>query len=74
MQPVMLTENELREIAEVLAKYYPFKAEEIFTVMLQTKSIDATAYIVHYCTEEALKLDYGVYCYLKHRDSRYERY
>jgi len=73
MKQVMLTEHQLKEIAKTLSKFYPYKSKDIYLVMLQTKNIDATINIIHHCTMMAYKLDYGVYCYLKYKDSEHER-
>lgn len=73
MEKEMLTETQLRKLATCLSKFYPYKSDEIFTVMLQTQSIDTTIDIVHNCTEQAQKLDEGVYCFLKYRDTMHER-
>ena len=73
MNNVMLDEHQLKDLAKWISKYYPYNSDEIYTVMLQTKSIDVTLSIVHYCTEMAYKLDYGVYCYLKYYDTEFER-
>lgn len=73
MERVILTEHQLRKLATCLSKFYPYKSDEIFTVMLQTQSVDITINIVHNCTEQAQKLDEGVYLFLKYKDTYHER-
>lgn len=73
MKRKMLTETQLKELANCLANHYPYSPNDIFRAILQTKSIDATINIVHSCTEMAQKLDEGVYLFLKHKDLEHER-
>ena len=73
MRMVALTETQLKALADCLANYYPYKTDEIYNVMLQTKSIDATINIVHSCTDQAQRLEEGVYLFLKYKDTRHER-
>ena len=73
MKKVMLTETQLKDLAKCLSHHYPYKTKEIYRVMLQTKSIDATINIVHHCCEMALRLEEGVYLFLKNKDTQHER-
>lgn len=68
MERAFLSESALRTLAEALEIIYPYKANDILNVMLQTRSTDVTMDIVHYCNESKISLNSGVYYYLRYKD------
>ena len=68
MRKIKLDKFTLREMAKNMSKVYPFSADRIYDVILQVRSLDLTLDIIETCLEYNVSLDYGVWCYLKHKD------
>lgn len=73
MKRKMLTEPQLKSISRLLSSYSIYCPDDIFRVIIQTKSIDATISILFHCAENFISLNEGVYLFLKHKDLEHER-